>query len=377
MLQATALLGRSHNKGSRDFARACKPLGAKAPSGERINQLVSFATISKNAGCRDKLSCDKGEKHCCGVGNNQGDGTGRRGWIARSSVSRRKHNPGEYWSLTPFRSHVMPHRIENPMLVATSQDGSVLTRLGPSVRAAVSYSPHGHAPVMPSLAAPAFTGQWHEPRPDCYLLGNGYRAYNPRLMRFNSPDSFSPFGEAGINSYAYCEGDPINDSDPNGNLSLKSFRKFARRMFGSKRASVADLTSNPNVALTHSITTPRDMKSIGTTPTISPSSPKARKAPKASKINRTKEIQEQWKRQMGDTISHKKANTLDDLTKRLREIPKEPGGGLPQTSANRVRRTVPPKMGRIDIYNCPIQNYSEITRQNRWTRGDSASLFLY
>jgi hypothetical protein len=119
------------------------------------------------------------------------------------------------------------------------------------------------------------------------------------------------------------------------------------------------------------------MKSIGTTPTISPSSPKARKAPKASKINRTKEIQEQWKRQMGDTISHKKANTLDDLTKRLREIPKEPGGGLPQTSANRVRRTVPPKMGRIDIYNGPVQNYSEITRQNRWTRGDSASLFLY
>ncbi|EGH35731.1 hypothetical protein PSYJA_44541, partial [Pseudomonas syringae pv. japonica str. M301072] len=34
-----------------------------------------------------------------------------------------------------------------------------------------------------------------------YLLGNGYRAFNPVLMRFNSPDSLSPFGEGGVNAY--------------------------------------------------------------------------------------------------------------------------------------------------------------------------------
>jgi hypothetical protein len=89
VLQATALLGRSHNKGSRVFARASEPLGAKGPNGRRINQLVSFATIAKNAGTRDKLSCDNGEKHCCGDGNNQGMAQGGGVGIASSSGSRR------------------------------------------------------------------------------------------------------------------------------------------------------------------------------------------------------------------------------------------------------------------------------------------------
>jgi len=35
-------------------------------------------------------------------------------------------------------------------------------------------------------------------------------------MRFNSPDSISPFGRGGINVYSYCGGDPINRFDPNG-----------------------------------------------------------------------------------------------------------------------------------------------------------------
>lgn len=51
-----------------------------------------------------------------------------------------------------------------------------------------------------------------------YLLGNGYRLYNPILMRFCSPDSFSPFMI--MNSYAYCEGDPVNSSDPSGHMGV-------------------------------------------------------------------------------------------------------------------------------------------------------------
>jgi hypothetical protein len=35
-------------------------------------------------------------------------------------------------------------------------------------------------------------------------------------MRFNSPDSWSPFGEGGLNAYGYCGGDPRNRVDPNG-----------------------------------------------------------------------------------------------------------------------------------------------------------------
>ncbi|WP_238591846.1 RHS repeat-associated core domain-containing protein [Pseudomonas abietaniphila] len=53
-------------------------------------------------------------------------------------------------------------------------------------------------------------------------MGAGYRAFNPVLMRFNSPDSLSPFGEGGLNPYAYCLGDPVNRLDPSGHLSWQS-----------------------------------------------------------------------------------------------------------------------------------------------------------
>jgi len=39
-------------------------------------------------------------------------------------------------------------------------------------------------------------------------------------MRFNSPDSLSPFGDGGLNGYAYCVGDPVNRSDPTGHFSV-------------------------------------------------------------------------------------------------------------------------------------------------------------
>ncbi|SDB68055.1 hypothetical protein SAMN03159382_06090, partial [Pseudomonas sp. NFACC23-1] len=39
--------------------------------------------------------------------------------------------------------------------------------------------------------------------------------------RFNSPDSWSPFGPGIINSYAYCLGDPINRRDNNGHISTR------------------------------------------------------------------------------------------------------------------------------------------------------------
>ena len=60
-----------------------------------------------------------------------------------------------------------------------------------------------------------FAGERREQQVGCYLLGS-YRAYNPVLMRFNSPDAFSPFGEGGLNPYAYCAGDPVNRLDPQG-----------------------------------------------------------------------------------------------------------------------------------------------------------------
>ncbi|RMN89816.1 hypothetical protein ALQ51_04245 [Pseudomonas cannabina] len=70
-------------------------------------------------------------------------------------------------------------------------------------------------------ALPGFNGELIDSVTGHYLLGNGYRAYNPILMRFNSPDSLSPFGKGGLNAYAYCAGDPINRSDPTGHGFLE------------------------------------------------------------------------------------------------------------------------------------------------------------
>nr|WP_269137593.1 RHS repeat-associated core domain-containing protein [Pseudomonas sp. PGPR40] len=72
-----------------------------------------------------------------------------------------------------------------------------------------------------------FNGQLREARIGWYLLGNGYRAFNSTLMRFHSPDSWSPFGRGGLNPYMYCVGDPVNRSDPTGHAPfLPGLRKF-------------------------------------------------------------------------------------------------------------------------------------------------------
>lgn len=68
----------------------------------------------------------------------------------------------------------------------------------------------------------SYNGERRDPVSGVYQLGNGYRSYNPALMRFHSPDSFSPFGAGGINPYAYCAGDPINRSDPSGHFSWQA-----------------------------------------------------------------------------------------------------------------------------------------------------------
>jgi RHS repeat-associated protein len=72
------------------------------------------------------------------------------------------------------------------------------------------------------LSLLAFNGERPDPLTGHYHLGNGYRQFNPVLMRFNSSDSLSPFSDGGLNAYAYCVGDPVNRSDPTGKISILS-----------------------------------------------------------------------------------------------------------------------------------------------------------
>jgi len=62
-----------------------------------------------------------------------------------------------------------------------------------------------------------FNGEARERALGWYLLGRGYRAYNPVLMRFHSPDELYPEA-AGINPYSYCGGNPVNWRDPSGHV---------------------------------------------------------------------------------------------------------------------------------------------------------------
>ena len=65
-----------------------------------------------------------------------------------------------------------------------------------------------------------YNGTLHEPGMRWQLLGNGRRVFSPVLMRFHSPDDLSPFSRGGINAYAYCKGDPVNQFDPSGRTPL-------------------------------------------------------------------------------------------------------------------------------------------------------------
>lgn len=115
----------------------------------------------------------------------------------------------------------------NGALLATDQQGSVLIGVQSTQQHAVAYTPYGYCRPQPDL--PGFNGEQADPVTGYYLLGNGYRAFNPLLMRFNSPDSLSPFGQGGLNAYAYCAGDPVNFNDPLGHSIFSVVARAASR----------------------------------------------------------------------------------------------------------------------------------------------------
>ena len=114
-------------------------------------------------------------------------------------------------------------------LLATDTQRSVLTEVSSKTHRTAAYTAYGHTdPGNGLLSLLGFNGERSDPVTGHYLLGNGYRAFNPVLMRFNSPDSWSPFGKGGINAYAYCT-NPITYSDPTGHIKFKTLSTVIAR----------------------------------------------------------------------------------------------------------------------------------------------------
>lgn len=129
------------------------------------------------------------------------------------------------------------------LLLAVDQKNSVLYESSQSGWLDMAYTSYGYrGDSSPPDSSLGYKGELREAQTGWYLLGNGYRAFNPLLMRFHSPDSLSPFAEGGLSAYTYCLGDPISWSDPTGHIPV--IGKLAKTVF----SRVADAGTGAVVA---------------------------------------------------------------------------------------------------------------------------------
>ena len=124
----------------------------------------------------------------------------------------------EHRLLAASEKDMHEHRVH---LLGTDQSNSVLHSVSLRQREAFAYSPYGTSTPKNPPYLPGYTGQAPDPITGHYQLGNGARAFNPILMRFNSPDTLSPFGDGGLSAYGYCWGDPIGHTDPTGHFPIE------------------------------------------------------------------------------------------------------------------------------------------------------------
>ncbi|WP_335943848.1 RHS repeat-associated core domain-containing protein [Pseudomonas sp. G166] len=147
--------------------------------------------------------------------------------------------------MTRSRSDDDEHsRQSQTILLAADDKHSILAEVSESQTCSIAYSAYGHQSTQQVIATRlGFNGELQEARLGWYFLGKGYRVYNPVLMRFHSPDSWSPFGKGGLNAYMYCMGDPVNSSDPTGHIGFlkKLLTPFRPLTNASSTSSLAPL----------------------------------------------------------------------------------------------------------------------------------------
>ena len=110
-------------------------------------------------------------------------------------------------------------------LLLTDAAGSGIGEYGESGLHQTRYSAYGERTLDKEdeneknlVSLLAFNGEVREAAFGWYLLGRGYRAYNPGLMCFHSPDALAP-EDSGINPYLYVLGNPVNWRDPTGHYA--------------------------------------------------------------------------------------------------------------------------------------------------------------
>lgn len=194
-------------------------------------------------------------------------------------------------------AHSMADDHTNPIqqrtvLLATDNKNSVLAEVVADKTNHIAYSAYGHQSAKQDVTTRlGFNGELRETRIGWYLLGNGYRAYNPRLMRFHSPDNLSPFGAGGLNAYMYCGGEPVMNKDPTGHALFSILRTGFNNLIDTKNAFVSTYRAqiaagqNPVSALTSSINgqllytlgapNPNGLPKLGATPSNNPFTAKA------------------------------------------------------------------------------------------------------
>ncbi|MCU1759423.1 RHS repeat-associated core domain-containing protein [Pseudomonas sp. 14P_8.1_Bac3] len=133
---------------------------------------------------------------------------------------------GEQTQRTIFRHQAQPLAQQTSSansgettLLVTDRAHSLLQASSSGNAQQFAFTAYGHHPAESSLSRLlGFNGEHPDVVTGHYPLGQGNRFYNPKLMRFNSPDELGPFDEgAGLNAYIYCGGDPINFVDITGN----------------------------------------------------------------------------------------------------------------------------------------------------------------